>query len=478
MLMKKIEEILKYIDSKTNFLTFNETIFNILEGELIYYVNEALKKQLLSESAYDSAKEGISPINIIKKFRDKLTKLYASNVVRTATVNGETSDSDQKIIDWYVNNLDLNKHFNNFNGFLNTTKMAFIEPYLTTENSPKFRTIPSHQFLVYSDDPVEPNKPTVFIKIMGKQVFIKNGQKVELDVYFLYSKEEFLAINSDGDIISKYTEKNEGLNVYGVIPGAYGNTSEYLLMPKPDTDLLQIGTLIPLMFTFGNDALKYMSYSIIYGVDLDAENLERNPSVFWSFTSDQDKKPEVGQLKPEVDITKIIENIMVQLDAWLETKGIKPSNAGSLRGDNNLSGASLLIKEMDTTQALKDQIPLMQKIENDFWRMMAKVHNYWAKIGVVKSLGLMNEDINVKVEYELPKPIESEDERLDRAIKAKNNGLVTTRGAISIWKPKLGDQELDEKIEELEKEFEERYSEFSEEDEKAADKTDKNPNGG
>jgi len=470
MLVQKIDKILAYIESKEKFLEFNETIFNILEGELLNYVNVALKKQLLSDNAYESAREGISPINIIKKFRDKLTKLYAANVVRKALVNGKLSKADQDIVDWYVDNLNLNKHFNNFNGFLNTTKTGFIEPYLTKENDPKLRTIPSHQFLVYSDDPVEPNRPTIFIKIMGKRTFEKNGKKKDLDVYFLYSADEFLAINSDGDILKEFTQQNKGVNVYGTLPGVYGNTSDYLLMPKPDTDLLQIGTLIPLMFTFGNDALKYMSYSILYGIDIDAENLERNPNVFWVFKSDPEKKPKIGQIKPEVDVSKIIENIMVQLDAWLETKGIKPSNAGNLRADNNLSGASLLIKEMDTTQALKDQIPLMAEAENNFWKMMAKVHNYWVSSGIVRGLGIMNENISVKVEYELPRAIESEDELLERSIKAKNNNLVTTRGAIAIWKPKLTDKELDQRIKELEEEFEEKIKEVSEKDLKNEDK--------
>jgi hypothetical protein len=449
MLMEKIDKILEFIKSKQSFTEFNQVIFNILEGDLITYVEQALRKQLISDNAYKSAKEGISPINIIKKVTDKLTKLYASPVKRTVLLNNEPSPRNQEIIDWYVENLKVNKYMRDFNYFMNSTKMSLIEPFISKDNSPKFRVIPSHQFLVWSDDPIEPNIPTVLIKFMGEREF--NGKN--LNVYFLYSDEEFIAINSDGDIVPEYMQDNDGINVYGVIPATYGNVSDFQLIPTPDTDLLQIGKLIPLMFTHSNDAIKYMSYSIVYGIDVDSENLERNPSVFWVFKSDGDKKPQVGQIKPEVDTTKVIENIMVQLDAWLETKSIKVSSAGKARADNSLSGVSLMIKEMDTIQALKDQMSKMEDAENQFWRMMANVHNYWVASGIVKKLPLMDKEISVKVEYELPKPVESEDERLDRAIKVKTNQLATTKDAISIWKPKLSEEELQEKIKELDKEF-------------------------
>lgn len=448
-LMSKVPQILDFVKSKQSFITFNETIFNILEGDLIRYIAEALERQLSSKEAAKSAMDGISPINIIKKVTDKLTKLYSGNTARKALVNGEPSESDQTVIDWYVKNLNVNKFMNNFNYFINSTKMSLIEPYINSAKKPRVRVIPSHQFLVWSDDPIEPNIPTVLIKFMGKQTF---GEKT-LDVYFLYSDDEFVAVDEEGELIDQYMENNDGVNIYGVIPATYGNVSDYQLLPTSDTDLLQIGKLIPLMFTHSNDALKYMSYSIIYGIDVDSENLERNPNVFWVFKSDQERTPQIGQIKPEVDTSKVIENVMVQLDAWLETKGIKVSSAGRARTDNNISGISLMIKEMDTMQALKNQSVILEECENRFWKMMAKVHNNWVARGIVKELPLMNENVYVKVEYELPRPVESEDERLDRAIKAKQNFLTTTKDAIKIWHPNLTPEELELKIKELEDEY-------------------------
>ncbi len=447
--MSKIDSILQFIKANQKLTDFNETIFNILEGDLITYVAKALENQLSSKAAAESAAEGISPINIIKKVTDKLTKLYSGEVKRTALINNKPSESDQEIIDWYVKNLNVNKFMNNFNYFINSTKMSLIEPYISSLGKPKIRVIPSHQFLVWSDDPIEPNVPTVVIKYMGKQSF---GDKV-LNVYFLYSDTEFLAINEDGELVPEYMEKNNGINIYGVIPSTYGNVSDYQLLPTSDTDLLQIGKLIPLMFTHSNDALKYMSYSIIYGIDVDSENLERNPNVFWVFKSDAERTPQIGQIKPEVDTSKVIENVMVQLDAWLETKGIKVSSAGRARTDNSLSGVSLMIKEMDTMQALKTQAVVLEECENRFWKMMSNVHNNWLSRGIVKDLPPMSKDVYVKVEYELPKPIESENERLDRAIKAKQSLLATTKEALKIWHPTLTGPELDERVRELDEEY-------------------------
>lgn len=448
-LIDKVPDILEHIKKNASFTEFNEVIFEILEGDLIKHIEVALRRQLISDTAFQSARQGISPINIIKKLGDKLTKLYSGNVIRTATIAGVPSERDQQVVDWYVKNLKVDKFMHQFNYFANTTKVSSIEPFESSDGKPKLRVIPSHQFLPYSDDIVEPNQRTVYIKYMGK----KKRDQGEVEVYFLYSDTEFLAIDEDGNVLTEYLTENEGENVFGIIPSVYGNMSDYLLIPLPDTDLLQMGKLIPIMFTHSNDAIKFMSYSIVYGIDVDSENLERNPNVFWVFKSDGDRKPEIGQIKPEVDTTKVIENIMVQFDAWLETKGIKVSGAGKANAQNNMAGITLMIQEMDTTQALKDQMPVMQKAEQEFWHMMAKVHNYWLAEGVVSGLPQMSEDVEVGVEYELPRPIESEDDLLDRAIKARKNGMASVRDALKIWRPKLSEEQIDERLESLEQDF-------------------------
>ena len=69
---KKIIEHIKNHEAESG---FNETIFEILEGDLLMHVAASLKQQL-SENSYNSAMERVAPINLFRKINDKVSTLY------------------------------------------------------------------------------------------------------------------------------------------------------------------------------------------------------------------------------------------------------------------------------------------------------------------------------------------------------------------------------------------------------------------
>ena len=447
MLANKINLILEHIAENQEFINYNKTIFEILEGDLLSKAERALRSQLLSDRAFTSAKQRIAPINIIKRITEKLTKIYSNGVERKAN-----DEKYQEIVDYYVEELGLNDKLYDANLFFNCTKAAAIEPY-EHRGQPKLRVVPPHLFLMYSDDVVEPNSPTVYIKFMGiikKLMGEEQGKAVyrDVDLFFLYSQDEFLAIDSDGDIAPDYMI-NDNINPFSEIPAIYANKSKFLLVPKPDQDLLSMQILIVLLLTDLAFGIKYQAHSIFYGINLNVENFEMNPDSFLElYSTDDGSKPEIGSIKPEIDIESTLNYISTLLDMWLESRNIKAGNAGRLNADNAVSGISLMIKEMDTTLNIKDQMRSFKEVESEFWRKMIRIHNYWLSTGVVTGFPMLPDDFSVNTVFTETKPIEDSNAVMDRVLKGLNKVMTLEQALMELY-PKKTPEEIENLVEEL-----------------------------
>lgn len=434
-----IDDILEHIDNNRDFLLTNQELFDVLEGDLLSKIDRALRKQLLSDRAYAAARRRIPPINIIKRMVDKLSKIYASPVIRIAE-----NTVDQEIMDFYINEMQVDTYFGDSTRFFNSMRNSLLEPYIEDE-LPRLRVVPSHHFLPYSDDITNPNKMTHLIKMMG------NIDGVES--FFVYTANEFVAFNSDGIKLNKFMEENDGLNPFGIITQTYVNKSRHLLIPKADKDLLQMGILIPLILSDLNFAVEFMSHSIIYGIDIDADNLELNPNAFWDLKSDSEgKKPEIGQIKPEVDISEVLELVEMQMAKWLESRNIRPMGAGKLSSDNASSGVSLMIKEIDTTDDRKEQIKYYQEAEKVFWQKIKIIHNKWVDSGEVKEKRKFSEAFMPSIVFSKPIPIETQEQIILRQEKLLELNLTTKRIALREIYPDRREDEIDSMLEEISQE--------------------------
>ena len=438
-LVEQIPQILKHIKDNSEFIRYNEKIFNITEGDLASYAVEYLRETTVSKRALKESIQRLAPINILSRLLAKLTKIYSGEVIRTAS-----SEKYQEVVDFYVKEFDLNQRFSQSNYFYNSTKVSAIE-FFDYEQNPYLRVIPSHQFLMYSDNIIFPTMPTVYIKFMGEiyKDDKRRNTKRKVSLYFVYSDDEFLAIDSDGEIRSEYVGETMGINSYGTLPVVYVNKSDYLLIPKMDEDLSRMTILFVMLLTDLNYAVKYQAHSILYGINLELNNLDLNPDAFVDLKSDNTgKDPKIGMIKPEVDIQAVLNLIIAELDAWFESRNIKSSAAGKLNAGNFQSGVAMMIRELDTMEALHDQMKAFQKVESDFWWKLRDVHNYWVKSGIVRGLPLLGDDFAVVVEYEVPRPQEDDDKKLDRVLKALNK-VMTLDQALKALYPDLPIEEIE-----------------------------------
>ena len=245
----------------------------------------------------------------------------------------------------------------------------------------------------------------------------------------------------------------DGINEYGVLPGVYINRSRHSLIPKIDTDTLNMTKLIPVLLADCNFATMFQSFSIIYGIDVNDENLKMAPNAFWSFKSDpsRDTKPEIGVLKPEVDTDKVLGLVKTELAMWLESKGIKPGSVGSMTADNAASGIAKMIDESDTTEDRKKQVSIFAPRDAE---CLEVIINHMLPVwkmdpAFTADIPFIGDGYAVGVEFPEQKPLVDEAVATETEIKKIQNGLTTKKRAIKKLNPDMTDDQVEELLNEI-----------------------------
>ena len=450
-LLEQKKEILEHISNHQSEIGFNETIFEILEGDLLKHVAESLQKQL-SPDSYESAMERVAPINLFKKQVDKLSTVYVDEPKRTASTE---SGSDQDLVDEYTELIEVNSFMEDLNRAVNSYKWSTIELY--EDEGIKARVLPSHLFLPFGNDDKSPTKVSAIIKFMGEFKKVPKGKIREktLRRYWITSATEFLSIDSDGDVIEEDMVENEGVNEYGVLPYVFISKSRYLLVPKPDKDDLKMSILFPVLITDLNFAAKMLAHSVFYGIDIDAENLKMSPDAVWLFKSDVDgKKPEIGTITPSVSIQDVLLLAKEQIAAWLETKNIKVGSLGSADGANFASGVSKLIDESDTTVERKRQVKMFKKVELSFWEILSTMHNTLVEHGRITGMKIFSnpKELKIKVVHAEQRPLLSRKEKVEELKLERDAGFKSTETSIKELNPAMTEEQIAEEVARIEAE--------------------------
>lgn len=438
----EIDSVLQYIKDNQNFLSYNQTMFEISEGDLLTKVLDELKKQF-SGSASSVAGMRASPINIFNKINQKLSKLYVDPPKRTVKDGNEVN---QKLVDEYSHQVNEVFQCANFN--YNAYKNASVEIFHNKDESKiDFRPMPGHLFLPRSFDYYNPLRPTQMIKFMGTEPEKKRKK------YWIYDDNSFTAILDDGSVYLQDMVENEGINFYGVIPFGYVSRSKYLLVPMSDLDIRQMTILIPVLITDQNFGSMFLSHPILYGIGINADNLKISPDHFWNVKPDINfENPSVGVLKAEPNLQAMMENVTSQLAMWLDSRNIKPGAIGKMTAENFASGVSKIISEMDTIEDRRLQAQVFKKFEIDFWKRLAKIHNYLAPSGNIKPRNLFIDPDNlmVNVEYQEEKIFESKTDKINRLKTEVDAKLNSRKAAIKEYHPEKDEKAIDELLKEIE----------------------------
>lgn len=366
-------------------LDLNHDLLEIHEGALLKFVERELEKEL-SARAFTDAKPRIPPINLERRVVDKLSTLYAKPPQRS--LGDKSTDSDKKMWEWYAGQMSIDVSGQNLNEYFNLHKGSAWEPYLDNRFNPRLREIPKDRFFVMGLDPTNRLRVTHFVKVMGYSTLTKDGKDCQKCILYVYTDNEFTIIDEDGDKVADLISKlsgaaAEGKNEFGVIPFVYVNRSKTNINPSPDDDMYRMATLIPILLSDLNYAVKYQCFSMLWGVDVDLANLKFSPNAFINLKTDPnnpDLKPQLNLLKPEVDIAQVMSLVMDELALWLQSKNIRPGSVGSANKDSFQNGISKMIDEMDTTSDRKKQIPIFKDAEEELFYLVAyKLHPVWSR---------------------------------------------------------------------------------------------------
>lgn len=464
-LKQLIPDILSHVDRHRSTMDFNLRLYKVDQGQIRPEIERSLSQEMLSNAAFNRAKERIPSINVLKKATDKLAKVYSQKPVRLADI-----DSDKAIIEKLTKLMDVDNVMCNANRLYNVQYMCAVEPFVQN-NEQKLRVLAGHQFLPFSDDKQNPMNLTVFIKFMGSEIKaapiddangVRNTQEKDphsVDIYHLFSDSEFLIIDSDGQVREEHMREldapwSSGVNPYGVIPQEYINASHFELVPFVNKTALDISVLIPKLLTDLNYAAQFLSHSLIWAKNTDLDGVEIHPDTIINLgDGGDDGQPEIGTIDPSVDIEKVLQLIEFQLSGYFASIGIKTATTGSMMPGREASGFAKAMDEGDVTAERKVQTEAFKTFERRLWEKIAKVQDYWSSSGLVNEKRKFSTSFvdTFSVQFGEMKHLVTQSEKLEKVRTLyKDLKLMSRRQAIKELNPEFTPDQIDQYISELE----------------------------
>lgn len=438
-------ELLKYIESKRAYTLHNFKVKDVFEGNLLPYLDAEMSASL-SPQYYSTIKSRILPINVLQKYIGKVANAYKEAPSRTSSSSNKTVSD---FVEFYADAFKMDASGRIADEYSNLCKAYAWKPYVDRRGRPQIKELSLDQFTVYSNSSRSPDEPTVFIEFMGKV-----GDR---QAFMAWTDEEYDAFFDDASTADFLMGESGGVNLYGVIPYKYGKRDKNRLLPIQDSDMLAITKAIPLMLTDAAGAQFYAAFSILYGIDIDSQNLIMAPNAFWNFKSDpqSDKAPVVGTIKPEADTGKVMDFVSAVFIMWLDSKGVRVGSMGQVQSGQLASGLSKIVDELDVSNIIKKSQEFYENDEIDFWNnIMPKIHNQWVSSGelspaTVKNLpGLIPPTIDMDVVVEFPESevIQPKIEQINEAKEEMAIGTMTLPQAIMKLHPEYSEEQVNEVI--------------------------------
>jgi len=442
--------LVDYVEQKRPYICKNRDLFEIYEGELLKFIKKEIERQFSGQTRAEVASRA-APINVLKRIVDKLSRIYQEPPTRIIEYG---SDVDKELLDSYEKSFRIDEIMNVGNEFFNLFKTTLVQPYVH-KGIPKLRSIPSDRFVVYSDDPIDDMSMTHLIILEGK---VKEVTGEIVEIYKVYTDDEFYIIDSKANLRTDFMAQQgnpNGVNIYGKIPFVYVNQSHNLLMPIQDSDTYALTILLPILLSDLNFCVKYQAFSILFGIDVDDENLQLSPNSFWRFKSEGngEQKPQVGQIKPQCDIDQVLGLIQSEFAFWLNSRGIRTSAVGEVTTSNFSSGISKLIDEMDTYEITKKQIEYFTNAEKQLWNLvMHHMHPVWVNDKMVDTNALFSPTSEVNVRFLDLVPMVRRADLIKELKEEVAAGFTTRKRAIGSLNPKMTEDEVDVLFDEIEEE--------------------------
>lgn len=444
--MAKTEQSIKIAKAWTNDENcrrkVNKNLYELYEGAIRKHAIARINKEFKDPKNQSELSHRILEVDLVKRIVNKLSKAYSKSPNRKII----GTPADQELYDWYVETMDLNSAMKRADKAFNNYKEFLIYPYFSERAQlPALKVIDPFKYIAISEDRDDDSVATTYAVLAG---ILENGK----EKLYCADNVRFWVQDSDGEILTEELAKLnnlDGVNIYEEVPYIYGKNATATVMPYPDESMEGIATLIPLLCADINFAVKYMAFSIVYGINMKAETFNRSPAAFISLVKEDindETKPELGQLKPEIDISEVFESIMNQLDLWLNMRGI----TGSIVKTRDIaSGISKMIDEADVTDQISNNQVEYIKAEKKIFRFIKNAHEVWKLQNSEIPKESFSPDSELLIEFDRIEPIRSRSDIVKEVAEEKAAGLTSTKRAVKRINPNLPDEEIDEILEEI-----------------------------
>ena len=413
--------------------------FKMFHGSTEEIIKEAIAREYTEPETVNELSGRLIPINLFKPIIIKQAGVYVQGPIRSV-INQNTSDTE--LMEDYVDAMCLDQRMKEANRYFKMFKRNLMEVYVDEYGYPYVRNLPRHSYEVFSFSSVTPNRPDVVVKI------IHDDKMFDDQVFSVWSDSSHWVIDGRGQIKADDMagmNNLEGVNPYQKLPFVYINESSHCVDPIPEDDLMRMSIAIPLILTDISWATKYMSNSILWTVGF-AGKISTAPNSQTNLQfGPNGERPEINQIKPEVDTDKVISMVQTLVALLLSTKSLSVNTVQTtLDASNAASGIAKMLDNAESVEDKKDQQEYFEKAEKTLWRLLRDnlIPAWRAQQNITSELNReFSKDFEVDVMFMEPKVMITELEQIEISQKRMAAGFSTLEMELThIYPQKNADQ--------------------------------------
>lgn len=452
------------------------------------------KKFLLEQIKREFSEEAISemrlaPINLLKKIVQKRSQVYKSAPVRQTEL-----ESDQALIDHYVEELDLNMVMIKANIYFtlhsNTAiycvpdkgklKVSVVPPfqYSIKPNQMDKTVVDAWVFSAFNQGgqvtPNEDVQPATGVQAWERDpgdlqegdMIASNEKRTESlgNQYIIWSDLQHMTANEKGKIISQTMEDGSSPNPIGIAPVInLAKDRDNEPWAKQFEDAVDLSLAIMMGWTDLLTIAKHQGFSILTVVSKEEPKQLKigvNKAI-WLRKKDDGDNPVISYVQANSPLAQYKDLLMDLLALLLSTNNMPPNSIGGVNSRQSYtSGFHALIEMADVIEAIEMDKPYLKGAELSLWEVIKRWHNWMYDMNVLddecKAFGKFSDDFKVNIIFKDIKPIESIQEKLNTIKEMNALGLIDRAGSMKMLYPEMTDELIESKLEEIDEEAKER----------------------
>ncbi|MBK6381729.1 MAG: hypothetical protein IPF72_19535 [Chitinophagaceae bacterium] len=456
-----------------------------------HYLIEQIKREFDTD-ALDEMR--LAPVNLLKKIINKKSTLFKKAPVRKAI-----NPKDQVLVDYYTYELKLNtvmqkanRYYNLFSNTVIYTHpnprgelcVEVVAPYLYSikPNSYNQSEIDAYVFNCFTETGiVAPQQNTG--SATGFQSFSQEpGYRFSQDkiasnelnnepnnrMYMFWSDTEHFTANKDGEriILAPELGPDQFYNPIGRMPVVnLAKDRDNESWATQGEDMVDLTIAIQMGWTDLLTIAKHQGFAtpVIMSEEKPQKMIFGVNKGLWLQLRQDGPTPSVSYVQPNSPLDQYKGMLLDLLALLFSTNDMDPRSVGGVSAAQNFtSGFHALIAASDNLEAVEADKPVFQEAEQDQWEIISKWHNYLFDAGLLeeeaRQLGKFTDTFEINVQFAEVKPLESEDEVIDRVMKLRSEGLITKKDALKKLNPDLSEDEVMQKLADIQSEASQNYN--------------------